>query len=135
MSDLRPIPVPNADNQGFWDACHRHELRLQRCQSCGAFRHQPRPMCSQCHCLEYEWARASGRGTVYSFTIVHRPTLPAFQRDVPYNVVVVQLEEGPFMVSNVVGCIPDRLHIGLAVEVVFEDVSDTISLPKFTPTP
>lgn len=126
-----PRPVANFDNAGFWDGCRQHELRLQRCRACRAYRHQPRPMCPQCNSLEYEWMRASGRGTVYTFTIVHGPTLPAFQRNAPYNVVVVQLEEGPFMVSNLVDCAAEHIRIGMAVEVVFEDVTETISLPKF----
>jgi uncharacterized OB-fold protein len=128
-----PVPVPNADNQGFWDGCHRGELRLQRCLKCGAWRHHPRPLCPACRSFEYEWALASGRGVVHTFTIVHRPTLPAFEAQLPYNVIVVRLEEGPFMVSNLVDCSPDDLRIGQPVEVVFEPLDDAISLPKFRP--
>jgi len=126
-----PVPVPNPDNQGFWDSCRQHELRLQRCLSCGAWRHQPRPMCPECHSLDYEWARASGRGTVYTFTVVHGPTLPVFQERAPYNVVVVRLAEGPYMVSNLIDCPVEDIRIGMSVEVVFDDVSETVSLPKF----
>ncbi|HUI27753.1 MAG TPA: OB-fold domain-containing protein, partial [Candidatus Kryptonia bacterium] len=97
---LTPIPVPNPDNAGFWEGCRNRELRLQRCRGCGTVRHPPRPMCPQCTSTEYEWMRASGRGTIYSFTIVHGPTLPVFQARAPYNVVVVQLDEGPYLVSN-----------------------------------
>jgi hypothetical protein len=128
-----PIPVASFDNHGFWEGCRQHELRLQRCRTCHTFRHQPRPMCPQCRSLDYEWARASGRGTVYTFTIVHGPTLPAFQAAAPYNVIVVQLEEGPFMVSNLVDCGAEHIRIGMAVEVVFEDVTETATLPRFRP--
>lgn len=128
-----PTPVPNTDNQGFWDACRRGELRLQRCLGCGAWRHHPRPICPRCQSFEYEWALASGRGEVHTFTIVHRPTLPAFEDQLPYNVIVVRLEEGPFMVSNLVGGSVDDLRIGAAVEVVFEPLDDVITLPKFRP--
>jgi len=128
-----PIPVPNPDNQGFWDACRRGELRLQRCAGCGRFRHHPRPMCAACGSLDYEWALASGRGIVHTFTIVHRPTLPAFEARVPYNVVTVALEEGVFMVSNLTDCPLDEIRIGLPVEVVFEPLTDEITLPKFRP--
>ena len=128
-----PVPVPNADNAGFWEACRRHELRLQRCRACGQLRHPPRPMCPQCTALEHEWAAVSGRGTVYSFTIVHGPTLAAFQEHAPYNVVVVQLAEGPFMVSNLVGCNAGDIRIGMPVEVVFEAIAETTTLPKFQP--
>jgi uncharacterized OB-fold protein len=133
MSDPIPVPVPNLDNQGFWDGCRHHELRLQRCTACGAVRHHPRPMCPQCNCFEYEWMRASGHGTLYTFTIVHGPTLPVFQAQAPYNVAVIQFDEGPFIVSNVVGCSREHLHIGMRVEVVFEDIDDTTTLPRFRP--
>jgi len=83
--------------------------------------------------FDFEWRRVSGRGIVYTFTIVHGPTLAAFQASAPYNVVVIQLVEGPFFVSNLVGCSADRITVGMPVEVVFEDVSDTVTLPKFRP--
>jgi len=128
-----PVPVPNPDNVGFWEGCRAHELRLQRCTRCGTVRHQPRPMCPACNSLAHEWTRASGRATIYSFTIVHGPTLPVFQARAPYNVAVVQLEEGPFMVTNIVDCTAAALRIGLPVVVSFADVSDAISLPLFRP--
>lgn len=128
-----PIPVPNPDNAGFWEACRRGELRLQRCAACAAWRHHPRPACPRCGSLAYEWAPAAGRGAVHTFTIVHRPTLPAFEARLPYNVIVVALEEGVLMVSNLVEADAAELRIGLPVEVVFETVSETIALPKFRP--
>ncbi len=130
-----PLPVPNQDNEGFWEGCRRHELRVQRCTRCVSLRHPPRPMCPGCCTTEYEWAAVSGRGVVYSFTIVHRPTLPAFQAQIPYNVAVVHLEEGPFMVTNLVGCATDQIRIGMAVVVEFDDISPTVSLPKFRMAP
>lgn len=133
MSTPIPTPVPNPDNQGFWDACARRELRLQRCTACGTWRHHPRPMCPRCHSFDYEWARASGRGVVHTFTVVHRPTLPAFEDRLPYNVIVVRLEEGVFMVSNLVDADIDVLRIDLPVEVVFEPLGESITLPKFRP--
>jgi uncharacterized protein len=133
MSNTVPTPVPNPDNAGFWDACRQGELRLQRCTQCGGWRHHPRPMCPECGSLSYEWAKASGRGIVHTFTIVHRPTLPAFEDRLPYNVIAVRLDEGVFMVSNLVDCPPEELCIGLAVEVVFEPLSEEITLPKFRP--
>jgi uncharacterized OB-fold protein len=90
-------------------------------------------MCPRCGSLEYEWARASGRGVVHTFTIVHRPTLPAFDETVPYNVVAVELDEGVFMVSNLVDCPLERIEIGMPVEVVFEPLSEHIAQPKFRP--
>ena len=117
----------------YWAAARSRELRFQRCRECGRWRHPPGPMCPQCNSLAYEWARASGRGTVHTFTLVHGPTLPVFQERAPYNVVVIHLDEGPFMVSNLVDCPVERMAIGLPVEVVFEDLTETISLPKFRP--
>ncbi len=90
-------------------------------------------MCPQCGSIDYEWAPASGRGVIHTFTIVHRPTLPAFDGRVPYNVIAVQLDEGVFMVSNLVDCRREELRIGLPVEVVFEPLTDEITLPKFRP--
>ncbi len=90
-------------------------------------------MCPQCTALDYDWAPVSWRGTVYTFTIVHRPTLPAFGAGVPYNVAVVQLDEGPHVVSNIVGCRNDEIAIGMAVHVEFEDLTETVSIPKFRP--
>ena len=133
MSDPIPVPVANPDNQGFWDACRRGELRLQRCTACGRWRHHPRPICPACRSFDYEWTPASGRGVVHTFTIVHRPTLPAFEAQLPYNVIVVRLDEGPFMVSNLVDAPADALRIGLAVEVVFQPLDDATALPKFRP--
>jgi uncharacterized OB-fold protein len=131
MTSSLPHPVPNPDNAGFWEACGRGELCLQRCTSCRSWRHPPRPMCPHCGSLDFAWERASGRGVVHTFTIVHRPTLPTFEDRVPYNVVAVQLDEGVFMVSNLVDCAPADIRIGMAVEVVFEPLTDEIALPKF----
>lgn len=128
-----PYPVPHPDNQGFWDGCARGKLRLQRCTGCGRWQWPPRPMCLACGAFAYEWTPVSGRGVVHTFTIVHRPTLPAFEARVPYNVVVVRLDEGPLMVSNLVDCAPAAIHIGMPVEVVFEPLHDGIVLPKFRP--
>ena len=135
MSHSIPIPVPNFDNAGFWDGCRQRELRVQRCTSCGGVRHPPRPMCPQCNSVEFEWMKTSGRGTIYSFTIVHGPTLPAFQERAPHNVVVVELDEGPYIVSNVVECAPSALRIGTRVEVTFSDVSESLTLPLFRLVP
>jgi uncharacterized OB-fold protein len=126
-----PHPVPNPDNAGFWEACGRGELRLQRCTSCRSWRHPPRPMCPDCGSLDFAWEQASGRGVVHTFTIVHRPTLQVFEDRVPYNVVAVQLEEGIYMVSNLVDCALADIRIGMSVEVVFEPLTGEIALPKF----
>jgi len=128
-----PRPLPEGDDVEFWARCARHELAVQRCSQCGLHRHPPRPRCARCHGEEWAWVASTGTGSVYSFTVCHPPVLPAFESEVPYNVVVVQLEEGPFIVSNVVGCTNDELRVGMPVEVTFTDVDESLTLPHFRP--
>jgi uncharacterized OB-fold protein len=90
-------------------------------------------MCPQCGSLDYTWELASGRGVVHTFTVVHRPTLPAFEDHLPYNVIAVRLDEGVFMISNLVDCPLDQIRIGMPVEVTFHPLTDEIALPKFRP--
>ena len=126
-----PRPLPGPDDAPFWDWCRRHELRLQRCDDCGTFRFHPRPRCPECRSAAATWTRVAGTGTVASFTVIHPPVLPAFADRVPYNAVVIQLDEGPFMVSNLVGVDDADLTTGLPVEVTFVDLDDTLTLPQF----
>jgi uncharacterized OB-fold protein len=128
-----PHPAPNAQDAPFWEWCRRRELRVQRCTACGAYRHHPRPRCPECRASGYEWAPVSGRGTVHSYTICHPPVLPAFASRAPYNAVVVRLDEGPFLVSNVVDCADGDIAVGMEVEVTFVPVDDELTLPQFRP--
>jgi len=113
-----PVPEPaNADDARFWDALRAGELRIQRCTACGAFRQPPRPVCAQCGGSESDWRAVAGTGEVWSFTIVHGPTLPAFADRVPYGAVVVRLDEGVFLVSNLVDCPVDEIEVGQRVEL------------------
>ena len=119
-----PIPDPaNADDARFWDALRAGELRVQRCAVCGAFRHPPRPLCGRCGASESDWPVVAGTGEVWSFTIVHPPTLPAFADRVPYGAVVVRLDEGVFLVSNLVDCPVDELAVGQRVELALTRVA------------
>jgi uncharacterized OB-fold protein len=127
----QPLPVPTLDNQEFYAAARRGELRFQRCRACGRFRHYPRPLCPFCLAREFDWERSSGRGVVYTWTIVRGPTLPAFEAKLPYNVVDVLLEEGVHFVSEVLDCPPDEIRAGMAVEAVLVPVGDEITLVKF----
>ena len=126
-----PLPQPTRDNLPFYDAARRGELVLQRCAACGRFRHYPRPACPACLAREHRWERASGRGVVYTWTIVRGPTLPAFEAKLPYNVVDVLLEEGVHFVSEVLDCPPEALRADLPVEAVFVPASEEITLVKF----
>ena len=126
-----PLPAPTRDTAPFWEATRRGELVLQRCVACGRFRHYPRPMCPACLSPEHRWERASGRGTVWTWTIVRGPTLPAFEAKLPYSVVDVLLDEGVHFVSEVLDCAPEELRAGMEVEAVLVPASDTITLVKF----
>lgn len=127
----KPLPVMEELTKEFYDWCKQGELRFQRCTNCGAWRHIPWPMCRHCHSFEWEWARSSGRGTVYTFTIVYQALHKAFVEDVPFAGVIIELAEGPRIVSWVTDIPPDQLAIGTPVEVWFDDVTPEVALPKF----
>jgi len=135
MAEIRkPLPLPTLETRPFWDACKRHELRIQRCSACGHYQFYPRMYCAQCFSDGVEWVPASGHATVLSFTIVRRPVSPAYAPDVPYVVALVTLEEGPTMMTNIVECEPEKVEIGMRVAVTFEDWSEDISIAKFRPS-
>jgi len=129
----RPRPLPSVDNEEFYRAAHRGELRFQRCSDCRAWRHYPRPVCPACTSTRFTWERASGRGEVYTWTIVHGPTLPAFRDEIPYNVVDVLTEEGVHFQSQLIDTPPEEIRAGLPVEAVFVPFDDEITLVKFRP--
>lgn len=128
MTASHPYPAPDADAMPFWEGCRAHQLLLQRCGECSTWRFPPRPRCPSCRSNTSRWEQASGRGTIASYTICHPPVLPAFADRVPYNVIVVELEEGPFIVSNLVDADP---AVDAAVHVAFVDIDDELSLPQF----
>jgi uncharacterized OB-fold protein len=125
-------PSMTADTQFFWDAVKEHRLAIQRCTQCGTLRHPPRPMCPECHSLEWDSVDASGRGIVYSFVMPHHPPLPGFDPG-NYIVALVELEEGTRLVTNLVGIAPADASIGMAVEVCFEEFDGGLVLPMFRP--
>ncbi len=127
----RPRPVVQPWARPFWDAARRHELLLQYCTRCDRAIHYPRVACPHCGGAQLDWRRASGRGTLYSFTVVESNAPSAFIADMPYVVAIVQLEEGVRMLSNVVESDPGELRCDLPVEVVFERLDDEFTLPKF----
>jgi uncharacterized OB-fold protein len=128
----RALPEPTPETQHFWDGTRAGELRLQRCQSCALVYFPPRPFCPACSSRGVEVFRASGRARLYSYVISHRPA-PGFEP--PYAIAVVELEEGPRMMSNLVEVpqTPEALVLDMPLEVVFESISDDISLPLFRP--
>jgi uncharacterized OB-fold protein len=129
----KPLPSPTPISKPFWDAARQHRLSLQQCQSCKGYVFYPRPICPHCGSADLKWTDVSGRATLYSFTVARRPTMRAFEPDVPYVIAIVDLEEGPRMTSNVVGCPIEEVRIGMPLKAVFDDVSDEITLVKFRP--
>ena len=129
-----PIPVPTPETRTFWEAARRHELVLQRCQTCGRYVFYPRAACPHCLGAELVWEPVSGRGRVHTFTVVHRG-LKGFPLGPPYVIAIVELDEGPRLMTNLVDVEPDpaKIEIGMRVAVVFEDVSEAIALPRFRP--
>ena len=127
----KPLPTLDGLTREFYNWCRRGDLRFQRCNACQAWRHVPRPMCAACGSFEWTWQRSSGRGTVFSWTVAVRPMHPAFQNDAPYAPVVIEMEEGVRLVSEMLDCSPDELTIGMPVELAFDHVTPEITLPKF----
>ena len=126
-----PLPAPGGPNAPFWEAARRGELCIQRCLDCGAHRFPAGRWCPACRGERTEWARASGRGTVESFCVFHKPYFPGL--GVPYNVAVVTLEEGARLFTNVVGVPDRRIEVGMAVEAAFDAVTPEVTLVRFRP--
>ncbi len=129
----KPLPEPTPETQEFWDGMKRHELRIQRCNACNRGYLYPRPFCPRpgCHSRDVEWITASGKGSLATYVIAHRGH-PAFEA--PYIIAVVELEEGGQLMTNIVGVddpTPEKLPVDAPVEIVFEDVNDQVTLPKF----
>jgi uncharacterized OB-fold protein len=120
------------ETRAYWEGCARGELVLQRCRECGAVQHRPRAICVACASSEIEHFAASGRGSVYSYTVVHQNQIPPFSACTPYVVAEVELEEGPRLLTNIVGCEPARVAIGLAVQADFVSTGE-FAVPRFRP--
>ena len=129
-----PIPLPTPESRPFWEAARRHELMLPLCRACGKYHYYPRATCPHCLSGDLEWRRVSGRGCVHTFTVVHRGP-KGFPLPTPFVMAVVELEEGPRMMTNVVGVAADPVSIpfGMPVEVTFTDVTPEVALPHFRP--
>ena len=130
---LKPLPVPTKWSQPFWDGTKQHKLLLKRCKACGHIDHPPYLYCTECLSDDHKWFEASGRATLYAFAINEYGVPFPFMPDLPYVLALVDLKEGPRMISNVVDCDHTKLANGMELEVVFDDVSANISLPKWRP--
>ena len=126
---LRP-PLGH-DNQWWWEGIDRGELLIQKCAKCGTLRHPPRPMCPECQSIEWTGQKASGRGTVYSYTVLHYPKFPGYE--FPLVCGLIELEEGTRVVTNIEGCETSQVKIGMPVTLSIENVDDDLTLPVFRP--
>jgi uncharacterized protein len=129
----KPLPAVTPEMREFFDGAREGRLMVQKCDSCGTMRFPAHDMCSKCNSTASRWVPVSGRGEIFSFNIMHQVYHPGFAGQVPYAVVVVELEEGCKFVSNLLGVKPHDIKCGMPVEVVFEKLSDEVSMPKFRP--
>jgi len=127
----RPRPALTQDNAFWFEGAKHHALLIQRCTSCGTLRHPPLPACGTCRSFEWDTVEASGRGTLYSYVVVHYPQVPSFEYPLPIG--LVELEEGTRVVANLVGVEPDAIEVGMALEAQFIDFDAELSLPAFAP--
>jgi len=127
--------VPGRDplTEPYWDGARQGKLLIQRCRQCAHRWHPPAPICPACQKKDYEWEAMSGRGEVFSFTVVHHAAHRAVAEKVPYLVALVTLDEGPRLVSNILDCPIDAVHIGLRVIVAYQEIAEGIVLPQFVP--
>lgn len=130
--ETKALPTPSPLSAPYWQACREGRLLVQRCTACGRHQFYPRAICTQCVSEKLAWSEASGRGRVKSFTVIRRAVSAAYEPEVPYVVALIELAEGPTLMSNVVGCAPEAVRIGAAVRVRFDAWSADVSLPVFT---
>lgn len=126
-----PRPVANADSQAYWDAARDRKLLIRRCKACGELHFMPRHLCPSCWSNDLEWIGAKGTGQVHSFTLIRRASAPAFASRVPYVVALIDLDEGPRMMANVLGGDALQVAIGDRVTLTFEDRGDGALIPQF----
>jgi uncharacterized OB-fold protein len=131
--DAMPNPAASPETKPFWDAALEHRLVLQRCASCGRFRHPPRALCPWCRSFEATWDDVAGAGTLFTWSVVHQPFHPVLRDVVPYIVGIVEIDgtDGTRITTNIVDTPHDQLRAGLRVEVVWEDMSPELAVPRF----
>jgi uncharacterized OB-fold protein len=128
------VPEPDAFTRTYWDAAAEGRLLVRRCGACGRAHHYPREFCPFCWSEDVTWEPASGRAALYTWSVVHRNDLPPFAERTPYVAAVVELAEGPRMMTEVVGCEPGRLRAGMALAVEFREIAEGEgAVPVFRP--
>ncbi|MFW7343190.1 Zn-ribbon domain-containing OB-fold protein [Pollutimonas sp. H1-120] len=135
ISPSLPKPIANADSQPYWDAAREHRLVIRKCNNCNALHFMPRYVCPECWSDRLEWVDSKGEGSVHSFSIMRRVSDPAFAPKVPYVTALIDLDEGPRMMANVLGDDALSVKIGDRVTVTFEDRGDGALLPQFVRAP
>lgn len=133
FSDRRDLPTIEDESRPYWDAAREGRLLIVRCHSCGNAHLYPRPFCPSCWSDDIAWEHASGRATLYTYSTVHVNDLTPFADRLPYVAAVVDLDEGPRLMTNVVDCDPGELRIGMPLEVAFRELTPEISAPVFRP--
>ena len=129
----KPVPEPDEEWRPFFEGARRGSLMIQQCTQCSTYLAPGTTLCTECLSESLRWVQATGRGTLFTFGIMHQTYHPGFLGEAPYNVAVVELDEGPRLNTNIVGVANEELKVGMIVEVTFEAVSDEVSLPKFRP--
>jgi uncharacterized OB-fold protein len=133
MSMRFDLPAPDEATQPFWDAARDGRFLVKRCAGCGRAHFYPRRFCPMCWSDDVDWEEASGRASLYTWSVVHQNDLPPFGERVPYVAAVVELDEGPRAMTNVVDCDFDDLRVGMPLEVTFRAISDEVTIPVFRP--
>ena len=129
----KPIPISDAASEPFFEGAKEGRFMLQRCEDCGTYRFQARFRCDVCRSPNSTWVEASGKATVISFAVMHQRYHPAFFDELPYPLAVVELEEGPRLITSVAGVKAEALKAGMAMKAVYEEIGEGVVIPKFTP--
>jgi uncharacterized OB-fold protein len=130
----KPLPAITSLNQPYWDGLRKRELQLPKCDACATVCYPPAPLCPKCWSRKFTWTRLSGRGRVSSWVVFHQSYFRGFEADVPYNVAEVELDEGPRLLTNLVEVSNAAIRTNMPVEIVFDDVTQEVTLAKFKPS-
>ena len=130
----KALPLPSPESRPFWEGAKAHKLLVQKCRNCGTHWHPPSTICPSCGAREHDWVEAGGRGKIFSFVTYHRIYQTGWTGELPSVVALIELEEGARILSNVVGIDAANVVCNMAVEVLFDDVTEDVTLPKFRPT-
>ena len=132
MAYTKPLPTITNENREFWEGARKHELTMQRCNDCGHVRYPINNVCPKCLSGRFSWQTLSGEGKILSYIVFYQKYSPAFADDLPYNVALIQLKEGPRMFGNIVGVDEDTPKVGDEVKVMFDPVTPDVTIPRFT---